>query len=248
MRYLFDCWADVAMRLRAHERVALFLDFDGTLAHLRDHPEEACLDTLTRRALCRVARHPRARVVVISGRRRADLDGRIGVPGVECLGLYGWEAEDSGTAPILPRDLKRTLLGRIPRGGGVWVEDKGAALAVHHRAAAQCEARRAREAIGEVLEAWNGRFRVFEGDHVWEVVSTQVGGKGVAARREWGKFRGLAIPMYVGNDPSDETAFLALAEGVTVRVGPCGRTHAQFYLRNPGDVCRFLERLEPELT
>jgi trehalose-phosphatase len=51
-------------------------------------------------------------------------------------------------------------------------------------------------------------------------------------------------PLYVGDDRTDEDAFRAIrVRGVTVYVGAPGKTDAQYYLRNIGEVGAFLGRL-----
>ena len=52
---------------------------------------------------------------------------------------------------------------------------------------------------------------------------------------------------YLGDDLTDEPAFQALREGLTVLVGSARATHARFRLRNPREVCAFLDRLAAEL-
>jgi trehalose-6-phosphatase len=47
---------------------------------------------------------------------------------------------------------------------------------------------------------------------------------------------------------TDEPAFTALRKGITVRVGSVVPTKARFRLRNPEEVCTFLERVEEELS
>ena len=87
MRYLLQGWPTVAERLQSARTVALFLDFDGTLAPLRLRPDQARLPAPSRCALRRLACSPRLRIWVISGRRQADVCRRVAIPGVRCLGL-----------------------------------------------------------------------------------------------------------------------------------------------------------------
>src|ERR1700680_1136270 len=99
MRHLFRSWSHVTRRLRSRRLIALFLDFDGTLAPLRPRPEDVWLDEATRSTLSQLVRSPRFRVWVISGRRRADIRARIRVPGIRYLGLHGWEGRARNCVP-----------------------------------------------------------------------------------------------------------------------------------------------------
>src|ERR1700733_14774227 len=91
VRHLLHCWTHVATCFESSTTIALFLDFDGTLAPLRPRPEDVWLDEAARRTLSRLGPRPRFRVWIVTGRRRADARTRIGVPGIRYLGLHGWE-------------------------------------------------------------------------------------------------------------------------------------------------------------
>jgi len=254
MQHLFECWEPVAARLRNAEAIALFLDFDGTLAELRSRPEEASLKPATRRALMRLAHHPRLRIWVISGRRRADIQRRIGVPGVRYLGLHGWESNRNGDAKLTNAargrlaQIRSALTGRIAQSAGLWMEDKEATLALHYRGAAEASVTMARATLREVLRPFAAEMRVIEGKKVWEMLPRELGGKGAVVRREWCTFRRRALPVYVGDDAGDEGAFAALGHGITVRVGPAGFSRARLRLSNPAEVRRFLEKVQAELS
>ncbi|HEV8146194.1 MAG TPA: trehalose-phosphatase, partial [Bryobacteraceae bacterium] len=99
MRHLFENWRQVRQRLRSAETVALFLDFDGTLAPVRSRPEHAALDGATRRALRQLVHCPRVHVCVISGRRFEDVSSRLRVPGLAVMGLHGWDRESRDRGP-----------------------------------------------------------------------------------------------------------------------------------------------------
>src|ERR1700692_3009111 len=66
---LLKNWGEVAKKIRAHRRVTVFLDFDGTLVAIAPHPDKVRLTPAARKILRRLARHPQATVVVVSGRR-----------------------------------------------------------------------------------------------------------------------------------------------------------------------------------
>jgi len=84
-------------------------------------------------------------------------------------------------------------------------------------------------------------------DCAWTVLPRQLPGKGHAVRQHWRAFNPGALPVYVGDGTPDEAAFVALARGVTVCVGPRRQTHARFRLQDPAEVCNFLEKLETEV-
>src|ERR1700693_5584119 len=134
MRHLFRSWNRVNRRLRAGRTIALFLDFDGTLTPLRPRPEDVQLDEATRSTLLRLARSPRFRVWVVSGRRRADIRARIRVPGIRYLGLHGWEGRASHRVPEQTRQMvscaRNWIGGLLLNTPGIWIEDKDVTFAI----------------------------------------------------------------------------------------------------------------------
>jgi trehalose-phosphatase len=73
-------------------------------------------------------------------------------------------------------------------------------------------------------------------------------GKGAAAEEFLAQWETPALPIYMGDDTTDESAFAALRAGITVRVGVTRRTRARFRLRDPREVWDFLRRLAKEVT
>ena len=88
---LFDNLAEVGRRVDAAPSVDLFLDFDGTLAPLMDRPEHVQLAPEVRQALLRLQALPDVVVAVVSGRALADVQERVGIPGIYCAGNHGLE-------------------------------------------------------------------------------------------------------------------------------------------------------------
>jgi len=230
----------------------LFLDFDGTLTRLRPRPEDVPpLDDLTRGLLGKLASRRRLDVYVISGRGFSDLGSLVQVPGIRLRGLYGWEGR--GFPPMrkerkLIQQAKRLLAARLAQMARIRVEDKNLGVAVHYRNAPPAEVRAARLVVREVLEHFKPQLRLLQEKKAWQLLHCAVGGKGSAVRWLLGARGRSTLPIFVGDDATDESAFAALPRGITVHVGSTRRTQARFYLRSPGEVLTFLQRLEAEIA
>jgi len=72
-----------------------------------------------------------------------------------------------------------------------------------------------------------------------------IGDKGMAVRKflDDPAMRG-ALPIYFGDDFSDEPAFAAARKGISILVGRRRKTQAQFSLRGPAEVAMALSRME----
>jgi trehalose 6-phosphate phosphatase len=249
--HLFDCWQEASRRISAAGVIRLFLDFDGTLAALNDSPEDVKLSGECQRVLVRLARHRRVHVAIVSGRRNAALRKFVRVPRVQFLGLFGWEKGGKATVPLMNKEVFRHLqaiLEPLPASfPGVRIENKGASLAVHFRGASPDVQRRIRIRIRRLLSRESSHVRLLQSNNACEIVPFHVLGKGVAMREFSRLQRVPFLPIYVGDDLTDEPAFQALQSGITVRVAPFSRTSAHFRLENPDEVLAFLERIEEEV-
>jgi len=240
------------VRVRSADRIALLLDFDGTLVNLQRHPGDVRAPAPLKHVLSCLVQHPKLFVAIVSGRRVRVLRRLLGVKGLHYLGLHGAErsgepvALAKGTATAVSQ-MKRSAVAQLGAFPEVWIENKGLSIAVHYRNASPATIRAARETLSRLLIPWGAAFRVLKGSCVWEIVPREIPGKAAAVRKV---LRGLpaGIPVvYMGDDGTDEAVFAVLREQITVRVGRRGVTRARYYLRTPGDALRFLERLGTEL-
>ncbi|MGH9661149.1 MAG: trehalose-phosphatase [Bryobacteraceae bacterium] len=252
MQHLFESWRLVAGRLRSAPQIALFLDFDGTLVHFREKPEDVHLPDLARYTLAQLSRSPRFLVWVISGRRQADIRSRIGLGRIRYLGLYGWE----GRVNLVIHPETRRLLGEVrdrARAGlepceGIWIEDKEFTFSVHYRGAAGPAVVDARKRLDSLVEPFHESLDIVSGKKVWDVVPRALQNKGAAVRQQLAFAEKGAIPIYIGDDSTDEPAFKALPGGVTVRVGRHTHSSARYRLSNVEQVKKFLAKLRAEFA
>jgi trehalose-phosphatase len=181
-----------------------------------------------------------------------DVRKRVRIRHVTYLGLHGWERGRGRPGGIALRRfiqrLRREIEPKLSNLEGVWVEDKYVGFVVHCRHASAPTRRRALGALRQTLAAVPSRVRILAGKDVWEILPAEVEGKGAAVRSLLAELNGGALPIYVGDDLSDEAAFEALPRGITVRVGTPRRTKACYQLRDPDEVRQFLEKLEAEIS
>lgn len=238
--------------LSCEGRLGVCVDFDGTLSPIVARPELATIVGGGREALALlVSRFPV--VAVVSGRTRLELEALIGVPGVRLVGSYGLEGAELAASAL---EQVRAAAGAVP---GSYVEPKGASVAVHVRGAEDPDA--AEVALAEPL-ATIGRahgLEVIEGKRVLELVPAGSPLKGGAVDRLVSEEH-LDALLYAGDDVADLRAFAALdraaATGVpTVKVAVRGEEtpvalaeDADLVVDGPGELVRFLARLEPAPT
>lgn len=250
--HLFACWEKVSRRIRNARILWIFLDFDGTLVPFCEQPDAVMVSPQCRRILERLGAERRVHITIVSGRRNAALRAHVGMARIKLLGLFGWE---NGHRPVLPRETKALLsglegsltelAGRFP---GVRVEDKGVAYSVHFRGATLETRRAVRARIRGFLGRLQPAFHGIASENACDIVPRQVRGKGAAVAEFKRRLPPSSLPIYVGDDLTDEPAFEALRRGITVRVGSPRKTSARFRLRDPQEVCTFLERIQDEIA
>ena len=252
--------AMTAPELRDLDHPAVFFDFDGTLSNIVDDPDAARPVAGAVDALAALA--AQCPVAVLSGRDLADVRTRVGLDGVWYAGSHGFEligpdgthhqndaAVDAVLVLAAAAGSLTEQLGVIP---GIMVEHKRFAVAVHYRNAA-------RDRVGEVLAAVRetGRrrgLRVTTGREVIELRPEIDWDKGRTLHWLLDRMTGVATPLFLGDDITDEDAFDAVAElsgaGIVVRHNDDGdrATAARYGLDSPAQAAEFTARLAERLA
>lgn len=245
-------WARVSAQIQSSRRVAVFLDFDGTLVAIAPRPDQVRLAPATHRVLRRLAQHPRVTLVVISGRRRSEILHYIGVPGIRYFGLYGWECGGQFSLPssalVALQSARAQLSLHLSSVPGLWMEDKQFSLSVHFLGVSPPAQRRARRKLRSLLLPFQKTLSVIENLRDAEIVPRNILGKGIAVQRYLAKpARRSILPFYFGDDLSDEPAFEAVGKGISIRVGAARPTRARYSIRDPAAVATVLAKLEAAL-
>lgn len=209
-------------RLMSRDRVLVGVDFDGTLAPIVDHPDDAVPDQRAVELLTDLAQRPDVEVAVVSGRARDDLRLRLGnVPGATLVGEHGNDiGSESLEDPLIAEAA--VMIDGLAEDLGATVERKQRSVTFHYRNLPEEEARKALERIRAWAQA-REEVKVLDGKQVIEL-STATRNKGDAIR----DLAGPAKIIYIGDDTTDESVFEVLGPddiGVKVGDGPTAATH-----------------------
>ena len=213
--------------------MAVFLDYDGTLTPIVERPEDALLPAETRAAIERLA--ALAPVAIVSGRDLADVRRLIGIEGITYAGSHGFDvvlpdgsAHQRGTE-FLPalEAAERDLRARLASVPGAQIEAKTFAIAVHVRRVREELVPDVEAAVAGVAAA-DPRLRRTGGKKVFEIRPAVAWDKGKALLwlldvLELGPG---VLPVYVGDDETDEDAFRAVRDRTRRRRARRGRRPA----------------------
>lgn len=219
------------------DRALLVLcDYDGTLAPIVPRPEDAFPEPGAREALGRLVAHPAHHVAVVTGRRAEQVRAFLDLPDLPVIGLHGMEWPGEEIRPP-DEDALRRIAAQLPDLPGLRLEDKRWTLAVHYRAVPK-EAQADVEATLAAVTLPAG-WEVIAGKKVREFRPAGFG-KGRAAQQLALTFP-LHLPVFLGDDVTDEEGFVALRKqgGVTVKVGE-GATAAEYRVAGPAEVVTLL--------
>jgi trehalose-phosphatase len=246
--HLFEHWERLAGRLARPEQVALFSDFDGTLAPICSNAADARMLRGTRQLLSACVEQG-VLAGIVSGRRLADVRGRVGVRGIWYAGVHGYCLVSPGNRRfqrLNHRERERIAgaAGRLSRSlaaeTGISVERKEAAVTIHYRGAPIASRRRAGRFVRSLMDESPG-LRLVPGRKVWEILPLGKVDKASAVRFVLRQSGSRPVTVFLGDDAADEKVFGGI-RGITVLVGRRRRTAARYWLRSPAEVRQFLKQ------
>jgi trehalose 6-phosphate phosphatase len=224
----------------------VFLDYDGTLSPIAPRPELATLPEETRDVVRRLAdRYP---VAILSGRGREDVATLVGLEGIAYAGSHGYDIAGPGFRHEVGEGIPETIgsaseeLSReLASLDGVIVEPKRFAVSIHFRLAKD-EDLPVIERVVDTVASRHPGLRKGHGKKLFEL----------RPDLDWDKGKALlwlldalkldpkdTVPLYIGDDVTDEDAFRVAQIGILVTEEP-RETLASYSLRDPGEVRRFL--------
>jgi trehalose-phosphatase len=238
--------------LQAAHTVLVALDFDGTLAHLVDNPDDARMTPGAREALSRLGDDSGVVIALVSGRGAKNLidvsqpDDSwwiVGSHGIEVVSPGA--SLESGLTPELLANREKLWqqFGQIATTcPGVWVEEKTWGAALHTRGVSADVEGAAHLALRQVIDSWGDTLTTRTGHGILESsLGTAHKGDGI------GRVAQATTPdviVFIGDDVTDEDGFWALGNNdVGIKVGQ-GNTRARYRLQGgPDEVATFLADL-----
>ena len=251
--------APLWQRVRRAPHRLLGLDYDGTLAEFHPDPAQAVPLAGIPELLVRLSRSGHTTVAILSGRPVSEIVALLGGPeGIWLSGSHGYEIlPPTGPLKIMhptPRQDAGLIRAEDLAGEGGFSERceiKVASIALHTRGLPQEKARAWEQAA---TVAWGG----LAADYRLECLEFNGGVELRAVGRTKGDvlgelLRGLpegTLPVYIGDDTTDEDAFRAIRQsGIGIRVGrPQRMSAARAYVEDCPAVRDFLERWLIELA
>ena len=241
------------------KRLAVFLDYDGTLSPIVAHPEDAVLSEEMRNTLRRLAMV--CPVAVVSGRDLADVRERVGLEEIIYAGSHGFDIagpdglrrENPEAQDFLPAldEAEAELREQLADVEGAQVERKKFAIAIHFRNAAEASVPDIEQAV-DAVRSNHPKLRKGDGKKIFELQPDIDWHKGRAViwlLKALDLDQRKVLPIYLGDDVTDEDAFRTLRArglGIVVRDEP-RETAAEYALDSPAEVASCLDRLVARL-
>ena len=230
--------------LLAEGRVALFLDFDGTLVEIAETPDGIDVPRDLNARICALETRLGGALAVVSGRALDDLESHTGPLSVACAGSHGshCRAADGDDVGEPPADLSAEIRNKISdfaEEHGFRLEEKTHGAALHYRSDPTLEGEGLR--FAERL-ADEHAVVVKRGKCVIEFVASEASkASAVRAFMALKSFAG-ALPVFIGDDVTDEDGMRAATElgGFGVAVGERESENARYGLASPAAVHHWL--------
>ncbi len=229
---------------------AIFLDLDGTIVELVEHPDAVRVEASTLQLLTRLRDKTGGALAVISGREIALIDLLLRPLVLPAAGVHGLQRRDAAgivhhqnTSDI--RSVTSKLRKIIGEEAGIIIEQKPGAAALHYRLRPELE-RRCCEIAEEIVRS-RPDLRLLRGKMVFEILEKGAGkGSVIEAFLSEPPFLGRR-PIFAGDDVTDESGFSAVNAlgGLSIKVG-ANNTAALFRARDVDELRGWLSKLGGE--
>ena len=234
--------------------LALFLDVDGTLLDIEDHPADVRAEQALVTLLERLSRGLDGALSLISGRSVTDIDRIFAPARFAAAGGHGAELrlhpDDSvsSTKWSLPAPVLERIREFAANSPGLLLEEKRGGVSLHYRRAPELE-EQCTGFVRSLLPEIEQDFRLIAGKMVFEFAPRDHHkGAAISEMMQRDPFtRRRAV--FIGDDVTDEDGFRAVNAlgGIAIRVGGSRGSAAEYSLADVAAVHRWLESIEQRI-
>lgn len=256
--YLYDHLEKIKDTICKNEEFLLFLDYDGTLISFKDKPDKVFTPENTKKIIKNLAKINNINVFIITGRKLDNIKKLVDINNVSYAALHGMQIEFRNeenylwpraekTQPLI-KEIKEKAYKEFKTDKEIILEDKEYTLAFHYRMLPRGKIKVKTKNFLEIVKNIDKgeKLNIIKGDNVTELRPCGWDkGKAVETIIDRKYKRKRILPIYIGDDTTDEDAFKTLNKtGITVYVQNKSdlNTIAEYYLKNPDEVKNFLEK------
>ena len=239
------CIESTLVKKLSRNKLAIFLDVDGTLIPHADHPDSIVLPKNLKFILYGLRNKLNGALALISGRMIKDVQNIFcplklylsGIHGLEYS--YNLEQYSINSKEDFPLKLYEELYKFSKDYPGIMIEKKNISVALHYRHAPGIE-NKAVKIINRLITGTN--LKLLKGNKVLELVPKNTN-KGKAINYFMNKHPFLnKTPIFIGDDITDEYGFKFVNNvgGYSIKVGYKSNTLANFFIKDTKSVLKFL--------
>nr|XP_023013746.1 probable trehalose-phosphate phosphatase 2 [Leptinotarsa decemlineata] len=245
--------------LNNSSKIALLLDYDGTLSPIVAHPDLAKIPSETKTILHSLSQRPEVFVAIISGRSVSNVKNMVGLNSITYAGNHGMEVlypDGSTYRHKLPENFEdqvNLLIAKLEKEvvrDGAWIENKGSTLTFHFRATPENLRGEIEQTAQRIIEEAN--FKVGKAHCALEARPKVDWNKGKVAllllEKKFGvNWKNDVKVVFAGDDTTDEDAMRELkGAAATFRIAPAVNinTFADKLLSSTGEVVKILKLVE----
>jgi trehalose 6-phosphate phosphatase len=250
-RSLFGHWSEIESQVQEANAVWLGTDFDGTLTEHQPEPHLVSLDDSVRQTLDSLARRSSYSVAVVTGRSLQNIMQLVELDSIGYAGDHGyeihtthWQSQESldEEAAAQLQYMNGVIISLIAYHTALQVDFKKYTMTMNFRhSSSEQRADSLRILTDAIVHC--PRLKLRHLARGIEILPQHPTNKGTAAlllkERSVGRD---ALGVFIGDDLTDEDAFLALPDGITIHVGE-RETAARYRVDSPSQVADFLARL-----
>jgi trehalose 6-phosphate phosphatase len=240
------------LKLQNFKELLMFLDYDGTLSPIVEKPDLAVIDDERRKVIQMVS--DKYITSIVSGRAKLDVKNRVNIASCYYAGSHGFDISTpfkqdltfaDGFVPML-NQIYNELCVELEPFEGVILENNIFTLSVHFRLARDEDFTEIEKIVKSKITE---KTKLTQGKMVFEFRPNIEWNKGKAVLKllELMNKSTNIFCIYIGDDKTDEDAFKVLKEeglGIGIFVGSnTSNTDASFYLKDPNEVEKFLQKL-----